>query len=341
MKLIVCWIGVSILSNKEKPTFMESLMTAMQEAFGTKPNKVNGQLTLRTDYYKWVLLNKIKGEIEVECPETWDTDYFLDTLLLEGKICITDTSAGVIPLQCGVYGLNAFQRPVSVNIANPVLGSFSRNIDQDCVLMYLFDNKVFKSFQPTIDIFAQRLANCDSSIDVNLMNTKVAYVFDCIDSKQAEEAKLIYDKIASGEPAVFYHSTSGMNMSDKMQFFKNDVKNVYIADLVQAEKRAIYNEFLTQIGINNAAEEKRERLLVDEVNSNNDELMINMTYCYNNIKKAVEKVNKMFPDIKFSFKLPYFDRLKKRSEESELNRLNGNMGTPQQQQRADGDAKAS
>ena len=68
-----------------------------------------------------------------------------------------------------------------------------------------------------------------------------------------------------------------------MQFFKNDVKNTYIADMVQAEKRAIYNEFLTQIGINNAAEEKRERLLVDEVNSNNDELMINMSYCYKNI----------------------------------------------------------
>ena len=63
--------------------------------------------------------------------------------------------------------------------------------------------------------------------------------------------------------------------------------------------------------------------------------------CYNNIKKAVDKVNKMFPDTKFSFKLPYLDRLKKRSEESELNRLNGNMGTPQQQQRADGDVKTS
>lgn len=332
-------MGVCILSKKTKQEFFESLVEAYQQAFGQKPNKVDAQFTARTEYYKWVLLNKIKGEIEITCPETWDTDYFLDTFLLEGKICITDTTAGVMPLQCGVFGLNAFQRPTSVNIANPVLGSFTRNIDQDCVLMYLFDNRFFRSFVPVIDIFAQRLANCDSSIDVNLLNTKVAYVFDCVDEKQAKEAKLIYDKITSGEPAVFYHSTSGMNISDKMNFFTNNVKNVYIADLVQAEKRAIYNEFLTQIGINNAAEEKRERLLVDEVNSNNDELMINMNYCYENIKKCVEKVNKMFPDVNLSIKLPFFDRLEERSKQVELNRLNGNMGDKEQQRQSDGNAE--
>ena len=130
-----------------------------------------------------------------------------------------------------------------------------------------------------------------------------------------------------------------MNISDKMNFFTNNVKNVYIADLVQAEKRAIYNEFLTQIGINNAAEEKRERLLVDEVNSNNDELMINMNYCYENIKKCVEKVNKMFPDINLSIKLPFFDRLEERSKQVELNRLNGNMGDKEQQRQSDGNAE--
>ena len=109
--------------------------------------------------------------------------------------------------------------------------------------------------------------------------------------------------------------------------------------MVQAEKRAIYNEFLTQIGINNAAEEKKERLLVDEVNSNNDELMINMSYCYKNIKKGVKQVNKMYPDVKFSIKLPYFDKLEERSKQVESNRFNGNMGDKEQLQQSDGNAE--
>lgn len=321
---------------------------AIREAWGEKPNKVKGKFASRTRYYEWVLTNKLKGMIDIECPEHWDRDYMLDALLLQGKLCITDTCSGVLPLECAPYGLNVFQRPANVNVANPVVGSFSRTIDVDCALIYLFDNKIFRSYAETINIFAQKLANCDSAIEVNLMNTKVAYVFDCADKKQADEAKLIYDKITSGEPAVFYHSTSGMNLQEKMQFFKNDVKNVYICDMVQKEKRAIFNEFLTQVGINNAAEEKRERLLVDEVNSNNDELIINMHYAYENIKKTVKKANAMFPDINLSIKMPFIDRLDEKAKiaieqmkegvNNESNRPDANMGDKKQSDNSNGDA---
>ena len=328
---------VYTLSNEQKPTYWESLKEAISQAFGQKPNKVEGQLAARTEYYKWVLINKLKGLFEIECPELWDTDYFLEVLLLEGKIAITDTTAGVLPLRCAAHGINAFERSTDLTIANPVLGTFDRRIDENAVLMYLFDNRHFMSFLPTVMLYAQKLASCDSAIEVNLINTKVAYVFDCVDKKQADEAKLIYDKITAGEPAVFYHSTSGMNIQDKMQFFGNNVKNVYVADLVQAEKRDIYNEFLTQVGINNAAQEKKERLLVDEVNSNNDELQINMNYCYANIKKAVKKANAMFPGLNLSVKLPFIDKLEEIStaerqakgevKKDEPDRPDGDMGT--------------
>jgi len=339
-------MGEYTLSNAKVKDW-DSLVLAIKEAWGEKPNKVSAQFNSRTLYYHWVLLNKIKGAFEIDCPEEWDKDYILDTLLLQGRLCITDSSAGVLPLECQPNGQNVFKRPCDVNIVNPVLGSFSRKIDVDCVLMYLFDNKIFRSYEETIRIHAQKLASCDSAIDVNLMNTKVAYVFDCADKKQADEAKLIYDKITSGEPAVFYHSNTGMNLQEKMQFFKNDVKNVYICDLVQKEKRAIINEFLTQVGINNAAEEKKERLLVDEVNSNNDELIINIKYAYDNIKKGLEKIRKMYPDVAFDIRLPFIDRMEeknklaveemKRGVENESDRPNGDMGAEEQHRKSDGD----
>lgn len=335
--------------NDNKVSDWDSLVKAIQQAWGVKPNKVSAQLNARTLYYDWVLLNKIKGVIEIDCPDDWDKDYILDTLLLQGRLCITDTPAGVLPLECQPYGQNVFKRPCDVNIVNPVIGSFSRKIDVDCVLMYLFDNKIFRSYEEVIRIHAQKLANCDSAIDVNLINTKVAYVFDCADKKQADEAKLIYDKITSGEPAVFYHSNSGMNLQDKMQFFKNDVKSVYICDMVQKEKRAIINEFLTQVGINNAAEEKKERLLVDEVNSNNDELIINIKYAYDNIKKALDKIKKMFPEIKFDIRMPFIDRMNEKSElalkemkegadNNEPDRPDGDMGDKESNGQSHGDA---
>lgn len=291
----------------------EQFKDIFEATFGKKneKEKMDIQLSPIIEYYRWVLLNKIKGSIKVTCPENWDKDYILDTLLLQGKLCITDTPAGILPLSCGVYGLNCFNRATSINIANPVLGSFTKTINEDCIIIYLFDNIRFMNFTPVIDIYARKLATCDSSIDVNLHNTKVAFIFDVNDKKQQEEMKKIYTDITAGVPAVYYHSTNGMALQDRINYFSNNVKQQYIVDEIQKEKRAIINEFLTQIGINNSAEEKKERLLVDEVNSNNDELECNMNYAYDNIKAGIERTHKMFPDTKeFNIEFPFIDKLK-------------------------------
>ena len=71
-------------------------------------------------------------------------------------------------------------------------------------------------------------------------------------------------------------------------------KNNFIADDVQLLKRKILNEFLTDIGINNTNLDKRERLTDDEVNANNDEVLANIYYWYDNINESLERVNKMF-----------------------------------------------
>jgi len=317
----------------------QSLAMLYQDAFGMKSTDVEAQLAARTNYYWWVLYNKIKGIFEIKCPSEWDKDMMLDTLLLEGRLCITDSPLGILPFKCGPYGQNVFYRPTNVNISNPALPeTIDRIINVDCALIYLYDNIVFRNVSEAINIFAQRLASCDSGIDVNIINSKVAWCILCEDTKQANEAKMIYDKIARGEPVVFYRNTTGLTDKNSFGFFTNNVQNNYIADKLQAEKRAIYNEFLTQFGVNNAAEEKSERLLVDEVNSNNDELIINMAYAYENIKKGVDKANELYPNINLSIRLPYVDRLQMR-EDMEINNLQniGEGDMPNESDRPSGD----
>ena len=99
----------------------------------------------------------------------------------------------------------------------------------------------------------------------------------------------------------------------KLTLSKTDVKNSYVADLIQNEKRSIMNEFLTAIGVNNVATEKKERLVTDEANANNEELFVDMNYVYENIKRQVSLANKMFPDINFNIEIPTLDRIEKRS----------------------------
>ena len=297
-----------------------------------KPNKVDGRMAQRTYFYEKQLLSIIKGLFNVKCPEEWDEDYLLDNLILEGKFCLTDTTMGVVPLRCAPYGHNVFDRPCDVNIANPVLGTMTRKIDVDCVMFYLYDNKYYRSMKELINIYATKLALCDSSIDVNLMNTKVAYIFDCVDKKQSDEAKLIYDKIMSGEPAVFFRSSTPIEGNNRMQFFTTHVKEQYIVDKLQDEKRTIMNEFLTAVGINNVSTEKKERLISDEVNANNEELDYSIKYVRENIKKCLEKSKKMFPDVDFSISITLPKTVQplnsgRGGSDNESNRPTGDMGT--------------
>lgn len=181
------------------------------------------------------------------------------------------------------------------------------------------------NFSETVDIFACKLSMCDSAIDINLLNSKVAFAVRTANKKQADEAKMLYDKVSAGEPIVFY-GNDGLDLKHDMDFFKNDVKQNYVANEIQQTKRAIIDEFLTTIGINNGNTEKKERMLYDEVNSNNMEIRASISYCEEMIKSCVEKVNKLYPYLNLSITFPYLDDMRKK-EAAQLDKHDGNTRT--------------
>jgi hypothetical protein len=91
---------------------------------------------------------------------------------------------------------------------------------------------------------------------------------------QAETMKKMFDEISSGHPAVFVNE----NAVNPAKFFFNNVKQNFVGEELQTVKRSIINEFLTEIGINNANTDKRERLNSDEVNANNSEIGCNVQH---------------------------------------------------------------
>lgn len=315
-------MGVFILNRKERRNaqFGNSDFYCLEEAYKSlqpSPRSVRGYDNTTFLFYQDLLYRKIKGNFEIVAPKEWDIGYILEGLILNGVICVTDSKVGVVPLKSGLSGINVFDRPTDCNIANSVLGSFSRKIDVDCVALKIDDR--YNSLRNLINRFAQRLAMCDASIDVNLLNTRVAMVFDCADSKQVETAKSVYDKISQGEPAVFLRSGANPLNSELSVMFAN-VKNTYIANDVQCEKRTIMEEFLTEIGINNCNVDKQARLNEAEVNSNNDELNINTDMWRRNLEIGSKQVREMYGvDFSITYKKPTVS-LVNESEESEDNK---------------------
>lgn len=258
------------------------------EFFARKPSDVDGVMNTSTYYYRLYLLKKLYGRFEIKNqPETWDYDYVMETLFNDGFFVVCDTAAGILPLRCGLSGINVFNKPTTAVIANPVLGNFERIIDVDCVICKLQPN--YEGVYTMINRYATLLAMCDSSIAVNLMNTKSTFIFGAASKGQSETVKKMYDAIACGEPAVFIKD--GLNPEE---FFPIPAKQNFVADEVQLLKRKIVAEFLTEIGINNTNQDKRERLTDNEVEANDQEVIANIQCWIDNINEGIEKINQMF-----------------------------------------------
>lgn len=261
----------------------------LKNYFSLKPKDVDPNSTSYF-YYCDMLFRKTMSIYEFSgMPDNWDYDYFVSVLLSHGFICVTDTAMGVIPLQCGVSGINVYNHPTTAIIANPVLGNLERFIDDDCTLIKMNYNYA-PAVMPIINRYATLLSECDSSISVNLMNSKVAFIGLASSKQVAQSMRLMYDQISKGEPAVFVKGDQ-IN-SDNILY--NHVKENFIAGDVQILKRKLMSEFLTEIGVNNANTDKRERLTDNEVEANNGEIQLNAGYWLDNIKDGIERTNKMF-----------------------------------------------
>ena len=282
----------------------------VRDFFARKPKDVDGVMNTSAYYYRLYLLKKLFGRFAFEnLPEGWDHDYILEVLFMNGFLVVCDTEAGVLPLKCGLSGINVFEKPTTAIIANPVLGNFERTIDVDCVVLQLQPN--YEGVYAVINRYATMLAMCDSSIAVNLMNTKSTFIFGATSKAQSETLKKMYDSLACGEPAVFMKD--GLNQED---FFVIPAKQNFIADDVQILKRKIINEFLTEIGINNTNNDKRERLTDNEVEANDQEVVANIQCWIDNITWGIQKINRMF-GLNITFVIRDFGGKEKEGDQNE------------------------
>ncbi len=322
------------MSDRENKDLIKSLTVALQSAFGRKPTNVSGIENVTSAYYFNYLLRLTKGIFEIKVPEHWDSDFLLDTLLLDGVIGIFEKDSDPIAMNCHPYGVNMYYKPTSFNIANPVLGNFSKTIGVDGAIIYLEEypgvNSQFKTIRPLLTKYAYQLAACDKCIDQSLMNSGVAAIFSASSKKAAESYRKMYDEIAEGNPAVFVDEELGLTSPNSRNLFYTPAKDNYICDKVQIEKRCIIEEFLTAIGVNNANTSKRERLNSDEVNSNNDECYVATAVWKRNLKETTEYAKKLFPGLEFSITikdLSIIDNSPSKADAAEKREMNDEEGS--------------
>lgn len=247
-------------------------------------------------YFTKYLLQKAMSVFEWDLPETWNKDYFLYVLYCWGYVAVVNTDKfGVIPQGCGLKGYDVFYAPTHAVIANPLLsGILEPRIGTQCELMKLQPD--FSGILDLVGHYAEQMALASQSVSVNLLNSKLSYVFTAKTKALAESLKKMYDQIASGEPAVVIDSQlkNAADGEETWKAFEQNVGGNYIVTNLLADLRKIEAMFDTEIGIPNANTDKRERLIQDEVNANNIETYSKCAMWLENLQDACKRVNDMF-----------------------------------------------
>lgn len=123
----------------------------------------------------------------------------------------------------------------------------------------------------TLELFALRLYEAERTCDVNIKSQKFP-VMIIVDEKQRLLMENLYNQYDGNQPFIF---------GDKDQLGSDLLRSVntgapYIVDKLTAYKKEIWNEALEFLGVNGLVTEKKERLIADEANANNEVINLNL-----------------------------------------------------------------
>lgn len=244
-----------------------------------------------TDYfYRLMLLSRSLFKW-TGLPDGMDESWIENYLFAEGScVFFKDKMKGYMVASYGEVGKpNYYDEPTKVRpIATDYIDAPTLENRKDCVIIKNNDLKLPTS--PTIQLFAWRLADITRTIDVNVNAMKSPFIIRCTD-KQKMTLKQVYNKVNDNEPMLMVDK--GIETSaDILEVLKTDAPIVF--DKLQLQKHAIWNECMTFLGVNNANQDKKERLVDDEVQANNQQVELSAHVMLKSREFACKQINEMF-----------------------------------------------
>ena len=242
-------------------------------------------LLIHMEHYRNIALNLYEWE---NLPNGLEGRHIELALLQHGQAFFYDHEhLGFICLPCANSGqMNIYNEPTSVIITGH---GFSENKHITEGVRILNNPRVMPT-DTTLNYYCTKLAQIDSTINTNLIQQKVPFIFAT--SKENEfTIKNLYAKMYSGEPAIFVDQSLLTNGELNIQSIACEAP--YIIDKLQQHRFEVEKELLTFLGINTTIE-KKERLLVDETNANNEQIMLNVEIGLREREKACEEINERF-----------------------------------------------
>lgn len=146
----------------------------------------------------------------------------------------------------------------------------------------------------TVAIYAKRLARIDRTIDINVVSARNPVVF-----KGSQNLRLSAVNMAGmiNNGADFLQVTDELAESLEALNMGIDVDGFEKLHVLRAR---VYNECMGFLGIDNANQEKKERLIEGEVEANEEQTDVSRAVALNAREEAADQINRMYPELNLS-----------------------------------------
>lgn len=264
-----------------------------------KPGTVHAANTALGMRFRRYLFQKTISVFDWTLPENWSKDYFLYVLYAAGFVCIADYDGfGVIPQYCSLIERNVFYEPKKTLTVNPAFNGrqFQKTIGRDCEILKLTPD--YLGITDIVGQYADAMALCWETTAVNLVNSKLAYVFAAKDKAQAQSFKAMVDEINEGQPAVFIDK----KLFDEdgkptwMPFDQNVGANFIVPEILEALSH-IEARFDQEIGLPNNMNIQKERVTNDAVHQADAATYSKAELWLTSLQEGIEKAVAMFPEL--------------------------------------------
>ena len=229
-------------------------------------------------------------------PDSVDSRYLEQTLHRFGYLAFyKDDKLGYIVVQGAQSGnLNVYGQPVSYHATS---ANYSKTfplyhyVDMDTTKkqgVLIRNNDMAMPTIPTIELFSEDLTQLKAVTRININAQKTPYLVVGNDFNKLSLLQ-VYHQVEDNAPAIFVDEKL-----DLSQITIHSTPAPYVVDKLNTQRMAVWNEFMTFLGIQNANIEKKERMITDEVNANDSQVVNSSNIYLKARQEACELINKLY-----------------------------------------------
>lgn len=232
-------------------------------------------------------------------PDSMDSEYIEYCLYALGQCAFLKTPEyGYINTKATINGnLNLYGLPTALNCYSYGSVQYNRNVyyggesgdeNSGCILVKNTQDRDPVPTVATLELFAYRLYQAERTADVNIQNAKRSRLI-LTSENQRLTMENMFRQYDSNVPYIFGDSSNFKSGSVESL----DISTPFFGSDIMKYKKEIWNEALTFLGVDNFSE-KKERLVSDEIDTNNEVINLNLMSFLAPRQKACDLFNQKY-----------------------------------------------